>query len=186
MRPQPPLLLSTSRLLLSPFQSNPVDLEVFHSINTDRFVRRFLWDDESIDRQTAAQILRHNQQLLERDGYGLWKISMIATTPATSKGSEEQGIMGYAGLWHFFDDEPQPQLVYALLPPFTRQGYAVEAAQAVINYSFTQLDYDYLIAATDVANVASQNVAKKLGMKQVETTDKQGKPTAFFRIDRES
>ena len=61
---------------------------------------------------------------------------------------ETNEVIGYTGLWYFFN-EKQPQLIYALLKQFTKRGYALEASKAIIQYSFNTLGFQYLIAATD-------------------------------------
>jgi RimJ/RimL family protein N-acetyltransferase len=49
-------------------------------------------------------------------------------------------------------------------PKYQRQGYATEAAQAMIEYAFKHLRVKRIIAETDFENVASQNVMRKIGM----------------------
>jgi GNAT superfamily N-acetyltransferase len=56
-------------------------------------------------------------------------------------------------------------LYYALSPAYQRQGYATEAAQALINYAFTQLHLKRIVATTTYENVASIGVMRKLGMR---------------------
>ena len=46
---------------------------------------------------------------------------------------------------------------------FWRQGYAVEAATAVIGYAFTVLKAEGLFAGHNPQNIASQKVLSKLG-----------------------
>ncbi|MBX2873788.1 MAG: GNAT family N-acetyltransferase [Saprospiraceae bacterium] len=165
------LILSSPRLQLSPFPME--ELEHFHKMNTSPFVRQYLWDDEIITVELAAQILAQNAQHFEEDRYGLWKITH----------KETDAFIGYAGLWFFFE-ESQPQLIYALQADAAGNGYATEAAQLVIDYAFQALGFEYLIAATDEPHLASQSVAQRLGMLQnrIETLD--GKATVFFRLEK--
>ncbi len=162
---------SSPRLSLLPFTSE--DAHAFHQINIDPFVRQFLWDDEIISPALVADLMLQNEKHFAEDQFGLWKILLKDTDT----------LIGYTGLWYFFD-EPQPQLIYALLPAFTGQGYAKEAAEQVVHYSFSQLSFDYLIAATDLPHLASQKLAIKLGMERIETKEIDGKTTVFFRLDR--
>lgn len=164
-------LLSSQRLNFIPFALSDTDL--FHDINTQSFVRQYLWDDQQIAQTTAAEIIQANEQLFKEHAYGLWKIIQ----------KEKQKIIGYAGLWHFFD-EAQPQLLYVLLESYTKQGYATEAARAVIDYAFNSLDFTYLIASMDKPNTASQQLAQRLGMQFFEGKVENGKETLFYRIDK--
>jgi len=56
-------------------------------------------------------------------------------------------------------------LFYAISPSHQRQGYASEAAQALVDYAFQQLHLKRVIAETDYDNVASMSVMRKLGMR---------------------
>jgi RimJ/RimL family protein N-acetyltransferase len=60
---------------------------------------------------------------------------------------------------------PEVGLYYAFFPAHQRQGYATEAAQALINYAFSQLNVKRLIAETNFDNQASIAVMRKLGMR---------------------
>lgn len=59
---------------------------------------------------------------------------------------------------------PEFGLFWALLNAYRGQGYATEAAQAVIDYAFVQLQVKRIIATTDYDNAASSGVMRKLGM----------------------
>jgi RimJ/RimL family protein N-acetyltransferase len=60
---------------------------------------------------------------------------------------------------------PEFGLYYALSPAYQRQGYATQAAQALINYAFTQLHLKRIVATTTYENVASIGVMRKVGMR---------------------
>nr|WP_299341243.1 GNAT family N-acetyltransferase [Allomuricauda sp.] len=165
------LTLETRRLRLLPFI--PEDTERFQLLNNDAFIRKFLWDDEKIDAITADEIMEQNLRYFEEDQFGLWEIKL----------SSNDETIGYAGLWHFFDG-PQPQLIYALLEPHTHKGLATEAGRAIIAYAFETLGYNYLVAATDEPNIASQRVAMRLGMSFVSRRLENGRPTLFYQIDK--
>lgn len=83
-------------------------------------------------------------------------------------------------------EEHQPQLLYGLLPDKTGLGYATEAGQAIINYSFNSLDFEFLTASCDTAHLASRKVCERLGMRHTKDESMNAKPTSFYRIDREN
>ena len=56
-------------------------------------------------------------------------------------------------------------LFYAVSPAHQRQGYAAEAAQALVDYAFQQLHLKRVVATTGYDNAASQGVMRKLGMR---------------------
>lgn len=163
--------LETKRLQLSP--SIPEDSKVFQLLNGDAFIRKYLWDNEMIDAMIADDIMEQNIRHFEDDQFGLWKIHL--------KGRDT--LIGYVGLWYSFN-EPQPQLLYALLKPFTEKGYATEASSAIVDYAFKELGLKYLVAATDEPHVASQKVAKRLGMSFMEKRIENKKPIVFFKLEK--
>ena len=160
----------TKRLYLTPFTEG--DDHLFHSLNNDTFIRQYLWDGNPIDIDTVRDILHQNQKHFNEDYYGLWKIQL--------KGHLKDTI-GYAGLWLFYNDV-QPQLIYALKKAYTKKGFTKEACEAIIAYAFDRLEFKNLVAATDVPNVASQNVALSLGMDFTEKRLCDGKPILFYRL----
>jgi [ribosomal protein S5]-alanine N-acetyltransferase len=60
---------------------------------------------------------------------------------------------------------PEFGLFYAISPSHQRQGYASEAAQALVDYAFQHLDLKRVIATTDFDNNGSIGVMRKLGMR---------------------
>ncbi|KAA3619564.1 MAG: N-acetyltransferase [Calditrichaeota bacterium] len=163
-------VFESTRFRLIPFTKS--ESKIFHEINTDKFVRKFLWDNESITLSLAKEMLMRNERYFLDDKFGLWKIILNNTE-----------IIGYAGLWYFFN-EPQPQLIYVLLKDYTGKGYATEASKIIINYAFTKLQFQYLVAAIDEPNITSQKVAERLGMKFFRTKKINNNPLLFYRIDK--
>ncbi|MGL5078685.1 MAG: GNAT family N-acetyltransferase [Waterburya sp.] len=165
------LILETSRLKLKPILET--ELNTLHSILVDPYVRRYLCDDQIFSVQKTSEMLQESLRLFQEEKLGLWLIE--------TKNTPE--IIGFVGLWYFFA-EKQPQLAYALLPKATKQGYATEAATRILEYCFDELGYDYVIASCDRPNLESQQLARRLGMKQTETRVINDQPTLFFRIDK--
>ena len=60
---------------------------------------------------------------------------------------------------------PEFGLFYAFSPAFQRKGYATEAARALVDYAFTQLHVQRIVATTTHDNAASMGVMRKLGMR---------------------
>lgn len=59
---------------------------------------------------------------------------------------------------------PEVGLFWAMEPRHRKQGYATEAAQAMIDYAFEALHLKRIIAMTEYANLASQGVMRKAGI----------------------
>jgi RimJ/RimL family protein N-acetyltransferase len=100
--------------------------------------------------------------------------------PGLSRGFPSTGIEASAGVLREQDDRLKPQfpteerlstyrvtemgLFWAIDPDHQRQGYATEAAQALIDFAFQQLRVKRLIATTEYDNAVSIDVMRKLGM----------------------
>jgi [ribosomal protein S5]-alanine N-acetyltransferase len=168
------MMFETQRLILKPITNN--DINKLHEILSDAYVRRYLCDNEIWSLEKVAEMLAENARLFAEEKVGMWFIET----------KSDREIIGFVCLWYFFG-EPQPQLGYALLPTATKKGYATEAATKILEYSFNELGFNYLIASCDRPNLESQKVAERLGMKQVETrimNESPNYPTVFFRLDK--
>lgn len=165
------LIFETQRLLLKPLLES--DIKLLHSILIDPYVRKYLCDDQVWSWEQVEEMLRESKKLFESERFGLWLIE-------TKKEGE---IIGFVGLWYFFAEQ-KPQLVYALLPKWTKKGYATEAAKKIVEYCFEELNYDYLLASCDKPNLPSQKLAQRIGMKQVMEKLVNGSPLLFFRLEK--
>lgn len=165
------MLLKTSRLILNPLSS--ISFVNVCEMLRNPFIRLFLFDDKILADEQIKDFLKISDELFKENKYGLWVLSQ--------KSSGE--MIGFAGLWHFFEED-QPQLVYALLPEFTGNGYALEASKEIISYGFTSLGLSYLDASCDVPNLPSHKTALSLGMKKTTERNIDGKPITFYRIQK--
>lgn len=72
---------------------------------------------------------------------------------------------------------PEVGLFWVLDPAHRSQGYATEAAKALIEYAFLRLSLKRVVATTEYGNHSSINVMKRLGM--VIERNASAKPAAF-------
>ncbi len=163
--------LRTGRLRLEPVTA--ADLPVLHAMLTDPVVRRYLCDDQVIPLTQTVEILETALESFAKHRYGLWLVYP----------EEQPEPVGIAGLYTFFA-EPQPQLLYALLPRYQGQGFATEAARRIIRYAFAQLGYPYLVASCDPPNVASVRLMERLGMEWLKEERVEDKPIVFYHLTR--
>lgn len=151
------------RLRLTPVTE--ADAGTLHRIWTDADVRRYLWDDTVIDRETANAVVAQSAKDWREHGYGLWLIAELAT-------GEVAGFVGFRAS----DERPEPELLFGLLPAYWRRGFATEAAEAALRY----LQHP-VWAATDVPNAASVRVLERLGMTFERRANIDGRETLFYR-----
>lgn len=67
---------------------------------------------------------------------------------------------------------------------YWNQGYATEAARAVLDHGFNQLGLEKISGWIDPENAASQRVAEKIGMTVAKTVDRGGKTYALYSIQK--
>ena len=157
--------IRTDRLLLRPFE--PSDEETLFQLWNDADVRRFLWDDQPVPRETVREQIAQSQEDFREERFGLFLISR-AEAPDT--------VIGAAGLFRL-PGETQVDLVYALLPVAWGQGLATEAARAVLSFAFEVAGLDEVFAGADLGNVASLRVIERLGM-----TDEHERPVGPAQV----
>lgn len=149
-------ILPTARGRLVP--ATRVDLDALWTVWREPDVRRYLFDDEAVDRERAEEVLA--ACLAEGPhGRGLWTIHVEG----------ERTLIGCAGLMPCSVAEYDPTLtglvepIVALAPAWWGRGHAVEALQVLVTYAFGALALDRLAGATDVPNEASHRMLTRAG-----------------------
>ena len=161
-----PLTFETDRCALQPLRAD--DVVALHRLWTSPGVRRFLWDDEIIPLERAAETVSMSVELFDRHRFGLWA--------ARLKGATD--ICGFTGIWPF-RDPAEFELLYGVAEPLWGQGYAVEVVQPILTYCYDTLDMGVVRASIDTPNVASARVLEKLGFCRVQR-DPAGLDLLFF------
>ncbi len=77
---------------------------------------------------------------------------------------ETQELIGWCGLDHRDQTRSNPVLFYLLKAKYWGQGLATEAARAVLDYAFVELELPGIDSAATYENIASRRVMEKLGM----------------------
>lgn len=111
----------------------------------------YRWAKEEL----VAKYRKFSQHI--KDGYGIFAVE--------SKDTNQ--IIGEAGLFNSFDDLSVLELGYIIDFAFWQQGYGTEICQGLIDYAFSTLKTERLIARMYAANQASVLVSEKCGMKRV-------------------
>jgi [ribosomal protein S5]-alanine N-acetyltransferase len=144
-------VLESPRLRLRPVA--PDDRAFFHRQWNDPQVGRFLWDGAPVAAETAEAVLASSAESFASKGYGLWHVSR----------RDDGAPLGFCGL-RVAPDSGRVELLYALEPACWGQGYATEAAHAVLDYAFSAVGLESVIASTNPDNTPSWRVLEKLGM----------------------
>jgi ribosomal-protein-alanine N-acetyltransferase len=93
-------------------------------------------------------------KLYEDHGYGPFRLTLKADDVA----------IGTCGLFRREGYE-DPDIGWSVLPDFGRQGYAYEAASAVLEYADSELGLKRILAFVAPENAPSKGLAEKLGLR---------------------
>ena len=151
-----PSRLTTERLSLRWFTEEDADL-MLRVWNDPAFIR-YVGDRGIRTLDEARDALRQGALAMYEDhGYGPFRVAI--------RQSDEP--LGICGLFKrdYLDD---PDLGFGLLPEYCRNGYAWEAATAVIDDARANIGLDRLTAIVSPDNRASIGLIAKLGMTFVE------------------
>ena len=145
-------IIETSRLTLRYFTIR--DTKALIPILCDSEVMRY----SIIGVHNRPQIRQFIEQrllsYLER-GFGLYAVV----------NKENRELMGYCGFFvQSIEDRKEVEIGYRLAKKYWGQGYATEAAKAVLKYGREKYNFQRFICVIDPENARSINVAKKLGM----------------------
>ena len=170
--------LETERLIVRPFVMNDLD-DAYHLFDIELNA-----DDLRVDKMESKDeraewlqwsVLNYRQLAkLHQPPYG--DRAILLKSSGTLIGS-----CGYVPCLNAFEQMPnftyhdasgssghnttEFGLFYAISPSHQRRGYATEAAGALVDYAFNQLNIKRIIATTDHDNFGSIGVMRKLGMR---------------------
>lgn len=161
------IVCQTSRLILRQFTRD--DLAPLAALHQDAEVTRFLGGAKTPE-QTREKL---DQWLAEYERYGFSKWAVVL------RGSEE--FIGRCGLsLEQIDGVDVWELGWTFARAHWGKGYATEAAQAAMEYSFRVLGHNRLVSLIRLGNVASVRVAEKIGMNYARRVEWNGMPADMY------
>lgn len=145
--------LETPRLILRPWQET--DFPAFYDMNSDPLVMAHF--PSTLSEAESRELFDEINRRMMIKGWGFWACELKSTAE----------VIGFVGL-----NEPSDQFYFSpcieigwrLRSQFWRQGYAKEAASAVIQFAFNTLQLDRIVAFTATSNAPSENLMKALHM----------------------
>jgi ribosomal-protein-alanine N-acetyltransferase len=145
-------ILKTNRLRLREFEEG--DVELLFALDSDPDVMRYISDGKTSTREHIEQAIPRLCAYYEKHpGFGIWVAEL----------KESREFIGWACLKHL-DQSELIEVGYRLKKDFWNQGYATEAAEALIQYGFGERGLDKIVAITNPDNKASQRVLEKCGL----------------------
>lgn len=153
------LVLETERLLLRPFTTGDAPF-VLTLLNEPSFLR-FIGDKKVRNLEDARQYLLNGPiASYARYGFGLLLVELKdSNTPA-----------GMCGLLKR-EELPDPDIGFAFIPTYWRQGFAFEAATAVMHDARERLNLTRILAIVDPVNESSIKLLERLRMSYERTKD---------------
>jgi RimJ/RimL family protein N-acetyltransferase len=164
--------LQTQRLDLRPFAESDLDEMSALMANAD-FMRFSLG---VFSREQTASFL---EKVRARD-----RAALPSQFAVIVRGDEH--LVGYCGFFlQNVDDMEELEIGYRLDPSYWGRGLATEAARAVRDHAFNDLELSRVISLIHPDNIASRRVAEKNGMRPEKQTTFRGFPAIVFAINRE-
>lgn len=143
--------LQTTRLRLRPFAS--ADGEALYALQSNPYVLRY-WDAPPwSDRGRVEQFLNGCEQM-SADGTGV-RLAIDRRS--------DQSFIGWCTVTGWNPEYRSATLGYCFDDAVWGQGYATEAAGAVLKWAFDTLDLNRVQAEADTRNIGSGRVLEKLG-----------------------
>ncbi|REK71432.1 GNAT family N-acetyltransferase [Paenibacillus paeoniae] len=143
--------LETERLIIREFTHE--DMEAVHEYASDPVVTtHMIWGPNSVaDTRSFIEQMITMQERRPREGYEL-----AVTLKESGK------LIGGTGLYVMLMS--QGEIGYCYNRQYWGQGYATEAASALLHYGFRELGLHRIYATCRPGNVGSATVMRKLGM----------------------
>ena len=147
------IILETKRLVLR--HQVLQDLDALWALYCDPEIIRYIPDAPRSRAEAKEELEWHMNGHPRFPELGLW---------ATIH-KETGKFIGRCGLLPWtIDGRHEVEVAYTIARDYWGQGLATEAAQAILNYGFEQLNLSRLVSLIDAENIASQRVAEKIGM----------------------
>jgi RimJ/RimL family protein N-acetyltransferase len=157
---RPALPVRTARLVLRPWRPDDGDHRDAHRrMLGDPDVVRFLYDPVLDAGAADARLADRRAEIV---GPGAWmNLAVELVGPGT--------VVGDVGLAWMGDDHRQAEIGYLFLPAHHGNGYATEAAAAMVDVAIDQFGAHRVCGTLDRRNEASAALLRRLGMRHEAT-----------------
>ena len=169
-------ILETERLLLR--HQTLQDLDDLWALYCDPEITKYIPDAPRTREEAREEWEWHMHGHPRFSELGLWATIY----------KETGRFIGRCGLLPWtIDGQNEVEVAYTVAREYWGQGLATEAAKAILQYGFGELNLSRLICLIDPDNAASQRVAEKIGMtfeRRVEEFEGDGTPFFIYSITR--
>jgi RimJ/RimL family protein N-acetyltransferase len=167
--------VETARLLLRPFKAS--DAQPMLEIHEDPEVARYLVGGPAPSSLNGLTVAWRNIAMMighwHLRGYGAWVVEERATG----------GVIGRVGLWHP-GGVPEIELGWVIRRSHWRRGFATEAADAALRWTWEHVATDRIVSWIQPDNAPSIRVAEKIGQRLERQDVAHGTPMLVYVAER--
>lgn len=155
-----PRELTTERLWLRRWR--PSDRRAFAQLNADARVMEHF--PAPLTRDESSRMVQRIEAHFEQHGYGLWALEVPGVT-------DFAGFVGLSTPSFEAPFTPCVEVGWRLAFEHWGQGYAPEAARAVLRFAFEHARLREIVSFTASSNARSRRVMEKIGMRHDAASD---------------
>jgi ribosomal-protein-alanine N-acetyltransferase len=145
--------IETARLLLRPPLVD--DAEVLSTIWSDPEVTKFIPIILFRTRDEIKEFIPVTLERWEERGFGMFSVMT----------KKDGAMIGYCGL-QFLNGSNEVEIYYGFSKEAWDNGFATEAARAVLRFGFEEVKLEHIAGVTQPENAASQKVLEKIGLER--------------------
>jgi len=147
--------LTTQHLSLRPFA--PTDAQdLFHNLTCDVQAAETLGWEAHTSLDQTTEMLREWHNSYKDNRFYIWAVILSASDTC----------IGLVQLHEIQEEKGCCELGFWIGRAYRRQGYAAEAAQAVLDFAFAKIGFPEVCALHFAGNLGAESVLRKLGMKR--------------------
>lgn len=145
--------IETKNLILRKFKES--DIKKFYAYRNHPEIRRYQgegWCDCTLEK--AKEFIKEQATMEPRKPKQWFSIAI------ERKSTNE--LIGDLGIYTQGSEDTQIQMFVTITPEYQKEGYALEAMEATLDYVFEKLDVDQVIAIIDIRNRAAVKLLERL------------------------
>jgi ribosomal-protein-alanine N-acetyltransferase len=163
--------IETERLLIRPFITE--DRDSIYNIMKDEKMYEYTPDEPWKSFEDADGFIKLTSWLYDLNHKNFRHFFAI-----TEKQNET--MIGFCGVGGIAYDRSENEIFYSIGCKYWGQGYATEAAKAMLRYAFDTLELSKVIGVVHPKNIASNRIMDKIGLKKTGVLSRLPEEFQFF------